>query len=222
MRKVLAVAVHPDDETLGCGGTLLRHKAEGDKIYWLVISNISEEGGYSTDQVQKRQEEIASVAALYGFSKVLKLDFPTTELDQVSTKQLVTSISNIINKIRPEIIYVPFHSDVHTDHQITFKALMSCTKNFRFPFIKKILMCETLTETELAPPLLDNIFMPNVFIDISNYFEKKLEIMRVYESEAMKAPLPRSLEAIEVLARYRGNRIGVKYAEAFMLIHERL
>lgn len=222
MKKVLAIAVHPDDETLGCGGTLLRHRAEGDEVCWLIITNISEAGGYSADQVQKRQEEIDRVARLYSFSKVFKLDFPTTELDRAPMGKLIQSISEILNYIQPEILYIPFHSDVHTDHQITFKALMSCTKNFRYPFIKKVLMCETLTETEFSPPLQNNAFMPNVFIDTSLFLDKKLKAMSLYESEVMKAPLPRSLEIIESLARYRGSRIGVKYAEAFMLIHERL
>lgn len=220
MKKVLAVAVHPDDETLGCGGSLFRHRAEGDEVYWLIITNISEACGYSSEQVQKRQEEIDRVARIYGFSKVFKLDFPTTELDRVPMGKLIQSISEILNKIQPEILYVPFHSDVHTDHQIAFKALMSCTKNFRYPFIEKVLMCETLTETEFSPPLQNNAFTPNVFVDISLFLDKKLKAMSLYESEVMKAPLPRSLEIIEALAKYRGSRIGVKYAEAFMLIHE--
>lgn len=220
MKKVLAVAVHPDDETLGCGGALLRHRAEGDEIYWLIVTNISEACGYSAEQVQKRQEEIDRVAGLYGFSRVFKLNFPTTEIDRVPMGKLIQSISEILNEIQPEILYIPFHSDVHTDHQITFKALMSCTKNFRYPFIEKVLMCETLTETEFSPPLQNNAFTPNVFIDISLFLGKKLKAMSLYESEVMKAPLPRSLEVIEALARYRGSRIGVKYAEAFMLIHE--
>ena len=220
MKKVLAVAVHPDDETLGCGGTLLRHRAEGAEVYWLIITNISEADGYGADQVQKRHKEIDRAARLYGFSKVFKLDFPTTELDRVPMGILIQSISEILNEIQPEIFYIPFHSDVHTDHQIAFKALMSCTKNFRYPFIKKILMCEILTETEFSLPLQNNAFMPNVFVDISLFLDKKLKAMNFYESEVMKAPFPRSLQIIEALARYRGSRIGVKYAEAFMLIHE--
>jgi len=218
MKKILAVAVHPDDETLGCGGSLLRHKAEGDKIYWLIITNISEEGGYSPDQVEKRQKEIDRVAGFCGFDEVFKLDFPTTELDQIPTVQLLTGINNVINKIRPEILYIPFHSDVHTDHQITFKALMSCTKNFRYPFIRRILMYETLSETEFAPPLPKYAFLPNVFVDITDFFERKCESMLLYQGEVMAAPYPRSLEAIEALAKYRGSRIGVKYTEAFMLL----
>ena len=115
---------------------------------------------------------------------------------------------------------MPNHSDVHTDHQITFKAAYSCTKNFRYPFIKKILMYETLSETEFAPTLLENTFIPNVFMDITKYFEKKLKIFRIYKSEVMEEPLPRSLKVIEAFNKYRGSQIGEKYAEAFVLLKE--
>jgi LmbE family N-acetylglucosaminyl deacetylase len=83
------------------------------------------------------------------------------------------------------------------------------------------LIYECLSETEFTPALPENVFIPNVFIDISNYFEKKLEIIKIYESEIMEEPYPRSISSIEALARYRGSRIGVKYAEAFQLIYER-
>lgn len=219
-KRILTVAVHPDDETLGCGATLLKHKYEGDEIYWLIITNISEKHGYNPDHVRKRQNQIGRVGKLYDFDKVYKLDFPTTGLDQIPMVELVTRISIVISEIKPEIIYVPFHSDVHTDHQITFKAMMSCTKNFKHPFIKKIMMCETLSETEFAPPFQGSTFIPNIFIDSTEFHQKRLEIMKIYDDEIMELPLPRSMETIENLARYRGSRIGVKYAEAFMLIEE--
>ncbi|MBA7592854.1 hypothetical protein ES708_35050 [subsurface metagenome] len=129
-------------------------------------------------------------------------------------------MSKVLFEIKPEIIYLPNRSDVHTDHQITFKTAYSCTKNFRYPFIKKILMYETLSETEFAPALPENTFIPNVFVDVEKYIEKKLKIFSIYESEVMKYPFSRSLNGIKTLARYRGNYIGVEYAEAFTLIKE--
>lgn len=220
MKKVLFVAVHPDDETLGCGGAILKHKAEGDEIYWLIITNISESLGYSPDEVKKRQVEIDNVAGLYGFTDVFKLDFLSTKLDQVPMRDLISSISHVINKVKPVVIYLPNRSDIHSDHQVAFRAAMSCTKNFRHPFIKRILMYETLSETEFAPPLSENYFAPNIFIDITQYLDMKLKIMRVYEAEIKEAPFPRSLDVLETLAKYRGSRIGVKYAESYMLLEE--
>ena len=218
--NILVISPHPDDETLGCGGTILKHKDIGDKIYWLIITNIVVKNGWDKDIVEKRQKEIKTVAEMYGFEKTFKLDYPTAKLDIIPIQEIIESISGVILEIKPEIIYLPNRSDVHTDHQITFKAAYSCTKNFRYPFIRKILMYETLSETEFAPTLAENTFIPNVFVDITKYFEKKLEIFNIYKSEVMKESLPRSLEVVEAFNRYRGSRIGKKYAESFQLLFE--
>ena len=218
--KILVISPHPDDETLGCGGTILKHKDIGDKVYWLIITNIDMKDGWDKDIVEKRQKEIETVAEMHGFEKTFKLDYPTAKLDTIPIQEIIESISKVIFEIKPEIIYLPNRSDVHTDHQITFKAAYSCTKNFRYPFIKKILMYETLSETEFAPALPENTFIPNVFVDTTKYFEKKLEIFKIYKSEVMEEPFPRSLDSIKALARYRGSQIGVEYAESFVLIRE--
>ena len=138
--KILVISPHPDDETLGCGGTILKHKDMGDKIYWLIITNIVVKNGWDKDIVEKRQKEIETVAKMYDFEKTFKLDYPTAKLDTIPMQEIIESISKVIFEIKPEVIYLPNRSDVHTDHQITFKAAYSCTKNFRYPFIKKILM----------------------------------------------------------------------------------
>lgn len=220
MDKVLVVSVHPDDETLGCGGAILKHGDQGDELHWLIVTNISEREGWDKSVVDKRQKEINEVSHRYGFKIVHKLDYPTTRLDSIPIGDLIADISNVIKKTEPSILYVQNRSDIHTDHQVAFKAVMSCTKNFRYPFIRRILMYEILSETEFAPALSENAFMPNVFIDITNYFEKKCEIMKVYSSEIMEDILPRSLNVIGALAKLRGSRIGVKYAEGFMLLCE--
>ncbi len=218
--KVLVISPHPDDETLGCGGTILKHKDEGDEIYWLIITNVDVKDGWDNRIVEKRQKEIETVAEMYGFEKTFKLDYPTTKLDTIPIQEIIKSVSEVILEIKPEIIYLPNRSDVHTDHQITFKIAYSCTKNFRYPSIKKILMYETLSETEFAPALPESSFIPNLFVDITNYFEKKLEIFKIYDSEVMEEPFPRSLETIKALARFIGSQIGVEYAEEFMLLRE--
>lgn len=218
--KILAISPHPDDETLGCGGTILKHKDMGDKIYWLIITNIDIKNGWNKDIVEKRQKEIKTIAEMYGFEKTFKLDYPTAKLDIIPVQEIIKSISEVILEIEPEIIYLPNRSDVHTDHQITFKAVYSCTKNFRYPFIRKILMYETLSETEFAPALPEDTFVPNFFVDITKYSEKKLEIFKIYKSELMKKPLPRSLEVVEAFDKCRGSQIGKKYAEAFVLLKE--
>ena len=223
MNKVLVIAVHPDDETLGCGGTLLKHKANGDEIYWLIVTTIKNgyrdwDLGFSEEMTKKREEEIKKVSEMYNFNDIFRLEFPTMRIDEISMSELIGNISKVFNDIKPNIIYLPFKNDVHSDHRKVFEASYSCTKIFRYNFIKKIYMMETLSETDFAD--ITNSFISNVFIDISDFFYKKLEIMRIYESEIGKHPFPRSLETIEALAKIRGAQGGCKYAESFMLLKE--
>lgn len=220
MCRVLIISVHPDDETLGCGGTILKHKNRGDELYWLILTNISPETGWSIPVVERREREIQALSAAYGFKETIKLDLPTTKLDTIPIKHLIEGISGTIERVQPDTIYCPNRSDVHTDHQVAFKAIMSCTKSFRYPFIKRILMYECLSETEFAPALPESAFLPTVFVDITEHLEKKTEIMQIYGSEMMLAPYPRSSQTIKALARFRGSRIGKEYAEAFMLLLE--
>jgi LmbE family N-acetylglucosaminyl deacetylase len=223
--KVLVVAVHPDDETLGCAGTLLKHKANGDEIYWLIVTSIKSEYrglnlGFSDAIVKKRDDEIEKVAMMYQFNDVYSLGLPTMRIDEIGMSELISEISSVFKKIQPNILYLPFKNDVHSDHRKVFEASYSCTKSFRYSYIRKVYMMETLSETEFSPSLVSDSFIPNSFNDISDFFEKKLEIMQMYESEIGIHPFPRSLENIKALATYRGAICGVKYAESFMLLKE--
>lgn len=223
MNKVLFIAVHPDDETLGCGGTILKHKSQGDEIYWMIITAPTKNHpcGFSDQVIKERNELIKNVAEKYGFNRTIKCDFPTMMLHAVDLRDLVVTIDSYINEIKPNIIYTMFRNDVHSDHRVAFDAVYSCTKSFRKPFIERILMLEALSETEFAPAIPSTSFVPNVYVDISDFMDEKLEIMSMYEPELMPEPYPRSLSSIEALARVRGSRCGVKYAEAFMLLYEK-
>jgi N-acetylglucosamine malate deacetylase 1 len=218
--KVLFISVHPDDETLGCGGTILKHKNKNDDIYWLILTKAFESLGYSEELISKIANQIKDISQEYQFNKTYNLGFPTTKLHTLDFNEIITKISSVIQEVKPEIIYTVNRSDIHTDHQVAAKAIMSCTKSFRNPFIKRILMYECISETEIAPPLPENIFLPQVYSDISDFLERKIEIMKRYESELQEPPLPRSIDNIRALARFRGATVSVQYAEAFMLIRE--
>lgn len=218
MKKVIVISAHPDDETLGVGGTLLKHKRNGDKIYWLIVTNVFESHGFNAERVKLRQEEIEKVSKSFGFEKTIKLDYPTMTLSSSSLITLVPKISEVFGLIEPEIIYTLNRSDAHSDHRILFDAVMACTKSFRYPYIKQVLMYECISETEFAPALPEKMFVPNFFVDITEFLSTKLEIMKLFESELGEHPFPRSLENIKALAFYRGASVGVKYAEAFQLI----
>lgn len=223
MKKVMFIAVHPDDETLGCGGTILKHKAQGDEIYWLTITNATKDHPFhfSDEFVIMREQLVDKVALAYGFNETIKLDLPTQMLHSIDLKDFVVAVDDVIKRIQPNVIYMPFRGDVHSDHRIAFDAIYSCTKSFRKPFIEKIYMLEALSETEFSPAVPSTSFVPNVYVDITEFMDKKMAIMTLYEKEVMPEPYPRSLSSIKALARVRGSRAGVMYAEAFQLLYER-
>ena len=220
MAKILNIATHPDDETLGCGGTLLKHKSNGDAVHWLILTSIKEENGFDASVVETRRREIEAVSSMYTFDGVYELDFPTMQLDAIPFNRLIGNISDVFEQVEPNIVYLPFKSDVHTDHQIAFKASYSCTKSFRCPSIKKIVMMETLSETEFTHSMKEDSFIPNMFVDITDFIERKIEIMNIYKSEIGTHPFPRSERNIRALATFRGATAGCEYAEGFMILKE--
>jgi len=219
--KVLIIAVHPDDETLGCGGTILKHKENGDQIYWLILTQANKNNTKYPDIVKIQSNYVNQVAQEYKFDNWRHLSFLTTTLDEYPLIDIIKEISKYINEMKPNIIYYHHFADVHSDHRVASEAITSCTKNFRYPFIEKLLLFETLSETEFAPSIRNNAFVPNVFSDITPFMEKKLQIMQLFTTEQMPEPLPRAISTIRALGRYRGSRIGVEYAEAFTLLFEK-
>jgi LmbE family N-acetylglucosaminyl deacetylase len=215
---VMVIAPHPDDETLGCGGTLLRHIAEGDTVYWLIATQMNHLDGYSSAQMDKRQREIQQVRRDYGFSDVFELPFRAAQLDALPLSQLVKSISDIFIQVKPDTLYIPFRNDAHSDHGCVFDAVSACSKSFRYPFIKTVYAYETLSETGFALSVGADSFNPNCYVGIEGYVERKLMIMQHYDSEVGEFPFPRSMQAIRALAQLRGTQASCHAAEAFMLL----
>lgn len=218
MKNVIVISAHPDDETLGVGGTLLKHKKNGDRLYWVVITSIFENQGFSKDRVLSRSSEIDIVRKRFNFEKVFFLDYPTMTLSSSSVNDMVPKISMIFQEVKPEILYTLNRSDAHSDHRFISDAVMACTKSFRYPFLKKVLMYECISETEFAPPFPEKAFIPNYFVDITDFLEEKIDIMRIFSSEMGDHPFPRSERNIKALGTFRGTVAGCEYAEAFQIV----
>lgn len=218
--SILVVAPHPDDETLGCGGTLLRHIAHGDRVHWLIVTDMTTAHGYAEATEQKRAGEIRSVAAAYGFASVHNLALPPARLDTLPQGELVAAIGRVIKEVSPRTIYLPFRGDVHSDHRVVFDSAISCTKWFRYPSIRRVLCYEALSETDFCLDPQGRSFAPNCFVDISNYLEQKLAIAQLFDGEILDFPFPRSVQALRSLAQVRGAACGVDAAEAFMILKE--
>jgi N-acetylglucosamine malate deacetylase 1 len=219
MRSVI-IAPHPDDETLGAGGTLLRRKSEGASLAWLIVTSISVSSSWSSEKIKQREEEIRRISQLYEFDEVYRLNFESTQLDMIPMKDLIAAISDVFMAFQPEEVFVPHPSDVHSDHRLVFDAVSACTKWFRYPSVKRVLAYETLSETDFGLGT-SQAFRPNVFVDVEHFLSKKIQAMDIYASEVGKFPFPRSHEAIWALAALRGAASGFHAGEAFELLRER-
>jgi LmbE family N-acetylglucosaminyl deacetylase len=219
--KVLIISVHPDDEALGCGGSMLRHGARGDELHWLIVTQ-TYASRWSEEMMARKAKEVETVAAAFGCKSVTKLGLPTAKLDTIPQGEMIGSLGKAIDAVRPEIVYLVHDGDVHTDHHAVFTATMSVLKAFYMKKhgVRRVLSYETLSSTDAAAPQPHRCFLPTVYQDISPYIDKKIEIMGRYETEVQPDPMPRGPSAIRALARYRGASIGVEYAEALMLIRE--
>lgn len=217
--KVLVITPHPDDEVLGCGGTIVKHVLGGDEVYVCIVTK-AYAPEWPEDEIKERKEEVLRVSEILGIKKTYFLDLPTVKLDTIPQKELNDLITQTVNEVQPEVVYIPHKGDVNKDHRIVFDAAMVAIRPRPGSPIKKVVSYETLSETEWAAPFIQNAFIPNVYVDISETLEVKLKAMSEYRSELKEFPHPRSVEAISALAKRRGATIGVKAAEAFMLVRE--
>jgi LmbE family N-acetylglucosaminyl deacetylase len=218
--KILVVAPHPDDETLGCGGTLLKHRMQGDELHWYIATRITEAAGFTAERVKQREAEIEAVARAYPFAAVHSGGFETMQLDRVAMRELIGSLSRVMQQVQPERIYLPYRNDAHSDHAAVFDATVACCKTFRYPSIRSVHAYETLSETEFGLRPDDSGFRPNLFVDCSSFLERKIEIMAMFAGEMAPFPFPRSPECIRAQAMLRGSQAGVHAAEAFMTLKE--
>jgi LmbE family N-acetylglucosaminyl deacetylase len=220
--KTLVVAVHPDDETLGCGATLFRLKEEfGREIHWLIITNTDNSRILGPAFGEKRREEIRQAEALYRFDSVHVLDFEAGFLEDASRFDIVSSVSKVFREVKPDTVFLPYPWDIMKEHQVSFEAALSSTKVFRNSFVERTFVMETLSETDFAPVPLVNAFAPTHFVNVTGYIDRKIEAMRVFESEVKPHPFPRSEEAVRALSKIRGAQSGFSEAEAFMCLKER-
>ena len=221
--KTLVIAPHPDDEMLGCGGTLLKKSKAGETVGWMIMTSMKKEDGWSADKINMREKEIEKVRKSLQIKKenIFKLNFSPAKLDSYSEASIIGLISEVFKKFEPQEILLPHSGDIHGDHRVCFNAVAACTKWFRFPYIKRVLTYETISESDAGIQNV-NPFQPNTFIDISETLQKKWDILKIYQSEMQKFPFPRSEKAIKSLARYRGSQAGFEAAEAFCLLKERI
>lgn len=220
-KRVLIIAPHPDDETLGAGGTLLRLKADGAEIFWLLIT-CATAPTYSAKYIAEQERQINAVHTAYPFDGFEWLKIPASQVGAVGRPELVDGIRSTINNIKPETIFVPHCHDVHDDHRITFEASLAACKSFYMKDfgVRCIYAMDIPSETDAAAPLAGTRFLPTVTVDISSTLDDKLRIFDLYATERQLPNQPRSVDALRARAVADGAVCGVGAAEQFMLIRE--
>jgi N-acetylglucosamine malate deacetylase 1 len=219
MKKVLVIAPHPDDEVLGCGGTIAKHVKNGDNVFLCVVTK-AYAPEWPEEEITQRRKEVLKVNKILGIKKTYFLDLPTVKLDILPQKEINALISGTVNEVKPEILYIPNKGDVNSDHKIVFNAAMIAARPRGVSAVQRILSYETLSETEWSAPYQQDSFIPNIYIDITDTLKIKLKAMSGYKLELKDFPHPRSLETISAQAKLRGSTVGKNAAEAFMLIRE--
>lgn len=220
MNKILVVVAHPDDEVLGCGGTIAKMVKAGSEVRLLVVAD-----GISSRRnvdnlvcLKKRKKSCHDSALTLGISEVKFLDFPDNSLDTVPLLSIINKIEEFSVNYMPEMLITHHGGDLNIDHKIVFQACLTAFRPIPNGSIRKIISFEILSSTEWNSPVNANYFMPNWFVDISDTLEDKIQAFSFYEEENRAFPHPRSNETLKALAALRGSTVGCKAAEAFVLI----
>ena len=215
--KILVVAAHPDDDILGCGGTLKKLKNNNAHITVVYFTDgVTSRENYTQKDKLFRKSNAEKAAKIIGYNKIIHFDLHDQRLDEYPLISLTQKLEKVLFKLKPTTIFTHFHNDLNADHQIVNKVVLTATRpNIHF-CISKILFFEVLSSTEWNYNNSIN-FSPNYFVNISITLDDKIDAFKKYTKEIRKYPHPRSIEGIKNLAKYRGMQAGINYSEAFML-----
>jgi LmbE family N-acetylglucosaminyl deacetylase len=218
-KRILVVAAHPDDEVLGCGGTIARLTAEGRQVHLLFLADgENARGTVKSEVVAERQSMAFAAAQELGAMVPTFLQFPDNRLDSIDLLDLVQAVEQHSSAIRPEVVITHFSGDLNVDHQRCSQAVLTAFRPTPGQSVRSILAFEVPSSTEWQFGGSADGFAPNAFFDITAHLDTKLAALRAYEKELRAFPHSRSIEAVEALARWRGATIGVNAAEAFMVV----
>lgn len=221
--KILVVAAHPDDEILGCGGTIAAHASAGDEVHIVLMAEGLTSRGARRDAAAQRTElnELADVArkanTLLGARTVTLHDLPDNRMDSMDRLDVIKLVEGDIARVQPDIVYTHHAGDLNIDHRIIHESVLTACRPQPGHRVRSLLFFEVASSTEWMPATSAPYFAPNWFVDISATLELKLQALQCYQSEMRAWPHARSIEALQHLAHWRGASVGTQAAEAFIL-----
>lgn len=218
MKNILVVCAHPDDESLGLGGTLAVHSKQKDNVYILIFAT----GQFSRDEtksgIEKRKKQGEKACKILGIKNVQFLNFEDQKLDTIPLTDIIGKIESAIKKIKPNRVYTHFWGDMNQDHRKIYEATLIATRPKKDSKISEVICYETPSSTDNT--FGSRSFNPNYFVDIKNVLKKKKQAVSQYKNEIPEYPHPRSIESIENRAKFWGSKVNLDYAEAFVKIRE--
>ena len=217
-RIVLVVAAHADDEVLGCGGTIAKHVAAGDKVHVVFMADgVGSRGGEFESAVSVRETAMNAAAKILGTSSTICLGFPDNKMDTLALLDIVQPLEKVLQSVQPEVVYTHHHGDLNIDHRLTFQAVMTACRPVPGSSVTDILTFEVLSSTEWQPPG-QSLFIANLYVDIGVYLEIKEKAIGAYAFEMLPAPHSRSVENLAFSDKYSGHCVGLEAAERFAVV----
>nr|WP_288885827.1 PIG-L deacetylase family protein [uncultured Blautia sp.] len=222
LKNILVIAAHPDDELLGVGGTVRRFVNEGAIAHALILAEGLTSRGESRAETNHSellalQEDARRAAAEIGYSGIDFCGFPDNRMDSMDLLDIIKTVSNYVEKYKPDTIFTHHHGDLNIDHRVTCEAILTACRPVGDYCVKRIFAFETPSSTEWNYCYTEP-FTPNVYVDVSDTLEAKIRGMACYRTESAEYPHPRSAEALRALGKYRGSNAGFKMAEGFVLL----
>lgn len=217
-KKILVIAAHPDDEILGCGGTIFKLK-KNNRFKIIFLTNGVSARSKNKDKILKRKKECEKLFKYLKIGKPTFFNLPDNQLDKLPLLKIVKEIEKVIKSFKPEIVFTHYENCLNIDHQIAYRATITACRPIKNVPVKKILSFEVLSSTEWGV-FKKKTFQPNYYFEIDKEIKNKIKAMKFYKSELKNYPHSRSLKGIEALAKFRGISSGFKFAEGFMLVRE--
>lgn len=221
----LVIAAHPDDEVLGCGGTIARLAGDGKPVFIAILgegatSRYDRRDEADSAEVATLRDDCRRVASHLGAKDVFTFGLPDNRFDSVPLLDVVKLIERVVADVAPDVVYTQHGGDLNVDHTVTFRATLTATRPMAGAAVRAVYAYEVASSTEWAFAQFDPPFRPQRYVDISATLDRKIEAMQMYESESRPAPHPRSPEALRALAARRGSEVGFRAAEAFAVVRE--
>ena len=220
-KNILIIVAHTDDETIGCGGTICKHIEDGYRVFAMSFTDgISSRSVKSINLKKARHLSAKQVSKFLGFKWIKNLNFPDNQLDKIPILKIIKEIEKIKYKLKPSIVYTHNFSDLNIDHKLIAEATLTAFRPTPDSKLAELRTFEVPSATDYSNIKHRKNFVPNLFVDISRFWKKKNDALKMYKSEIKKKPHSRSLEGIKNLAKLRGNQSGLKIAEAFEIIRK--